>query len=80
MDRDRENIEVKTPKTKQVSSNTKGNYCRIILLSSLTSYNAMASAFGDSRLLFPESKCINVTDNQVVLNVRTNKLENSHTR
>ena len=71
MDRNRENIEVKTPKTKQVSSNTKDNYCRIFLLFSLTSYNAMTRASGDSRLLFPKSKC---------MNVRTNKLENSHTR
>ena len=78
MDRDRENIEVKTPKTKQVSSNTKDNYF-FFLLFSLTSYNAMTRAFGDSRLLFPKSKCINVTDNRVILNVRTNKLENSHT-
>ena len=78
MDRARENIKVKTPKTKQVSSNTKDNYCCIFLLFSLIPYNAMTRAFGDSRLLFPKSKC-NVTDNRVILNVRTNKFENSHT-
>ena len=79
MDRDRENIEVKT-KNKTSFKQCKGQLLPYFLLSSLTSYNAMTSAFGDSRLFFPKSKCINVNGNRVILNVRTNKLENSHTR
>ena len=66
MDRDRENIEVKTPKQNKFQAIQRTIIAVFFSVFSLTSYNAMTRAFGDCRLLFPKSKCINVTDDRVI--------------